>query len=114
APVQSQGIAKVEERPGIARGQFLHLTPSAAEIGKDVGRAGSGMAIDGGEVGTDEGVVLTDGNGFTEAVARGTVARGQLLGLRPGATRFCEDVDSAARAGSADGCDGRSGDISRT
>ena len=60
AVVQREGVAEVKERSGIARGQFLHLAPGAAEIGEEVGRAGARVAIDGRPEGADERVVAAD------------------------------------------------------
>ena len=93
--VEGHCVTEVGIRRAVASGELLRLVPVVIGIGKDVGRALTGMTIDSRIVRADKRSTVADGNGLTEAVVRRPVARGEFLRLGPSAIRLSEGIDCA-------------------
>src|SRR5580704_11184586 len=103
AAVQGNRIAEVGVRRTVVRGELLHLTPRAIRLGKDVGRALKGIAVDSRIVRPDEGGAAVERNRLTETGVLRTVARGELLHLTPSPIRLGEHIERALARVATDG-----------
>jgi hypothetical protein len=95
AAIEGDRIAEVGVRRTVARGELLSFAPTVVRLGKDVGRALQGMAVDSRIVRADESGAAVEGDRFTEAVISCAVAGGELLRLAPRAIRLGEHIERA-------------------
>src|SRR5260370_32932 len=90
--VERNRVAEVGVRRTVARSKLLRLAPRTTRLGKDVGRALKGMAVDSRIVRADDGGAAVEGDRLTEAVISRAVAGGELLRLAPPAIRLRENI----------------------
>src|SRR6185503_1581356 len=101
---RAEGEGGTEEVVGraVARREGVELAPRTAFAKEDVDLALRGVAIDGRDIGRDDGFAVVQREGVAEVKERSGIARGQLLGLTPGAAGVGVNINRALSKGATD------------